>query len=64
MSKIFLFFLYQALGMSQEAIACYQHALQTRPNYGMAYGGFCFFLLYCLLLIYFLCTISVEILLI
>lgn len=31
-------FLYQALGMPQEAIACYQHALQTRPNYAMAYG--------------------------
>ncbi|CAI8601401.1 unnamed protein product [Vicia faba] len=31
--------IYKALGMPQEAIACYQHALQTRPNYGMAYGN-------------------------
>ena len=42
--KFSLFSLYQALGMPQEAIACYQHALQTRPNYGMAYGGFCCFI--------------------
>lgn len=32
------FCLFQALGMPQEAIVCYQRALQTRPNYAMAFG--------------------------
>lgn len=28
----------QAMGMLQEAVACYQRALQARPDYAMAYG--------------------------
>jgi len=32
------FWLFQALGMPQEAIMCYQCALQSRPDYAMAYG--------------------------
>jgi hypothetical protein len=33
-----MFWLVQAMGMLQEAIACYQRALQARPDYAMAYG--------------------------
>jgi len=33
-----IFWLVQAMGMLQEAIACYQRALQARPDYAMAYG--------------------------
>uniref|UniRef100_A0A2P2LLG0 protein O-GlcNAc transferase n=1 Tax=Rhizophora mucronata TaxID=61149 RepID=A0A2P2LLG0_RHIMU len=29
----------QALGLPQEAIVCYQRAVQTRPNYAIAYGN-------------------------
>jgi protein O-GlcNAc transferase len=29
---------YKALGMPQDAIMCYQRALQARPDYAMAYG--------------------------
>ncbi|RWW12899.1 hypothetical protein GW17_00023416 [Ensete ventricosum] len=32
------FGLFQAMGMPQEAIMCYRHAVQARPNYAMAYG--------------------------
>ncbi|KAJ1377127.1 Tetratricopeptide-like helical domain superfamily, partial [Sesbania bispinosa] len=31
--------MYKALEIPQEAIARYQHALQTWPYYGMAYGS-------------------------
>lgn len=30
--------IFQALGMPQEAILCYQRALQSRPDYAMAFG--------------------------
>lgn len=30
--------IFQALGMPQEAIVCYQRALQVRPDYAMAFG--------------------------
>lgn len=29
---------FQALGMPQEAIMCYQRALLVRPDYAMAFG--------------------------
>lgn len=32
--------IFQALGMPQEAIVCYQRALQVRPDYAMAFGEF------------------------
>lgn len=32
------FAFFQALGMPQEAIVCYQRAIQMRPNYAIAYG--------------------------
>ena len=36
---------YKAMGMLQEAVACYQRALQARPDYAMAYGmHICFIL--------------------
>jgi len=38
-NKIF-FCRLQALGMPQEAIVCYQRALQTRPNFAVALGEF------------------------
>jgi hypothetical protein len=38
------FALFQALGMPQEAIVCYQRALQAKPNYAMAFGE-CFYTL-------------------
>lgn len=38
--KNVFFCLFQALGMPQEAIVCYQRALQVRPDYAMAYGEF------------------------
>lgn len=40
--------------MPSEAIACYQHALQARPNYSMAYGNFC------CCYFYFLCIRSMQ----
>ena len=39
-NKNFFFCLLQALGMPQEAILCYQRALQTRPNFAVALGEF------------------------
>ena len=36
------FAFFQALGMPQEAIVCYQHALQARPDYAMAFGELCY----------------------
>lgn len=37
--KQFLYsFVYKALGRATEAIICYQHAVQMRPNCAMAFG--------------------------
>lgn len=35
---------FQALAMPQEAIMCYQRALQVRPDYAMAFGESCLIL--------------------
>lgn len=35
------FVFFQALGLPQEAIVCYQRAVQTRPNYAIAFGESC-----------------------
>lgn len=51
-------FLYQALGMAQEAIACYQRTLQTRPNCAIAYGEFCCFI--CFMLVLSLCKTLIH----
>nr|CAB3446600.1 unnamed protein product [Digitaria exilis] len=37
--RSYTFLVVQALGMSQDAIMCYQRALQARPDYAMAYGN-------------------------
>lgn len=37
-NKICFSFVYKALGRPTEAIMCYQHALQMRPNCAMAFG--------------------------
>lgn len=38
--KFFQSFVYKALGRPTEAIMCYQHAIQARPSFAMAFGEF------------------------
>jgi hypothetical protein len=35
---LIIFLVVQAMGIHQDAITCYQHALQARPDHAMAYG--------------------------